>query len=145
MHFENFQSSHGEMSLSLTTCFDVVVYLCENLKIHQQVHDFKLRISQHDSDSRYYRYGRYFGIRNGRNTNVLHDVIFIFVVIHSVAFKNRNSNNNDDNMFIFYLVNKRRQTNACTRLSLKPVSVLKLDAILHIVSPLLLSMQKYIQ
>jgi len=42
------------------------------------VHDFKLRITQQDSDSRYCRYDR---IRNGRITNVLHDVISNFSYI----------------------------------------------------------------
>ena len=32
VHFENFQLSHGGISLSLTSCFDDVIYLCEILK-----------------------------------------------------------------------------------------------------------------
>ena len=66
----------------------------------------QLRTTQHDRDSRYYRYDR---IRNGRFTN---DVIFSFVVIYSVAFKNRNNNNNDDNKFNS-LFSQQATTNKC--------------------------------
>ena len=81
VNFESRSSDFDAGDRGVTSCCYLIIAPCCASLFLLTLKIFKfenppigaLRITQHDSDSRYYRYDR---IRNGRITNVLHDVIF---------------------------------------------------------------------